>query len=221
MNIVKQYGLERSGTNYLKALLELNIDNIYVLSNAWGPKHLKYVKPHEFYNPLLDKNVITDPDIMTPKFIEEINYKLKENKVLYIISIKHPIDWIVSFRRFMLKHRLYVDTNIEYLVERWNTINRQWISSFKYYKFKYYIFYYSDIISGPEIAIIKFSEVNNLNMKPIFTQIINEMIEGVDIPGERNISDNPFYFKGHDGLITKDEIKYVNHFADFELLKNP
>lgn len=38
MNYIKQYGIQRSGTNYMRALLELNL-NVRVLSNIGGFKH--------------------------------------------------------------------------------------------------------------------------------------------------------------------------------------
>ena len=35
MKFIKQYGLERTGTNYLKALIESNVKDVRVLSNLF------------------------------------------------------------------------------------------------------------------------------------------------------------------------------------------
>ncbi|MDQ3623176.1 MAG: hypothetical protein M3463_11895 [Verrucomicrobiota bacterium] len=71
---VKQYGLPRSGTNYLCYLLRRNYE-LRVLVNETGWKHGMISTPAEW-----------------------------RGKLLYLVTAKNPYSWLVSMHRFARKH---------------------------------------------------------------------------------------------------------------------
>lgn len=75
---IKQYGLQRSGTNYLRWLLEHNLHAL-VLTNCCGDKHSTF-KPQEF-----DKAKVRG----------------------IVVSVKNPYSWLVSLFRWGRKGRHY------------------------------------------------------------------------------------------------------------------
>lgn len=68
---VKQYGLQRTGTNAVKALLEDNFHNVEVLTTTFGSKH-----------DLPEPDVEDDPELR------------------FCVNIKDPLSWLVSYHRY-------------------------------------------------------------------------------------------------------------------------
>ena len=107
--IIKQYGLQRSGTNYAKALIENNFD-IKVLSNGYGRKHDKFCfTPDRYknYNIFKDKFVKTD---LTKKESISVHRDFMNNDVIFLIIFKHPFKWVESYFRYVNR---FVDLRVE------------------------------------------------------------------------------------------------------------
>lgn len=68
---VKQYGLQRTGTNAVKALLEDNFHNVEVLTTTYGSKH-----------DLPEPDVADDPELR------------------FCVNVKDPLSWLVSYHRY-------------------------------------------------------------------------------------------------------------------------
>jgi len=89
MKYLKIYGLQRSGTNYLKALLEKNFD-IRILQNIGGSKH------QQITGKTISNEVETDIDIKEIEWIDKNFHKIPK------ICIYKPFkEWEKSF----LKHK--------------------------------------------------------------------------------------------------------------------
>ncbi len=119
---IQQYGKERTGTNYLKALLAKNFDNIVLFDNRLGSKH----EPFRAVSRWLRENRIdsleafehllrTDPTWKTrntpstdpfrwvhqPVSYEElVDLGNGSIPLRYIVQIKNPFAWAVSISRF-------------------------------------------------------------------------------------------------------------------------
>jgi hypothetical protein len=117
MKYIKQYGLKRSGTNYLTALLYKNFRDIHVFINVLGWKHKKDNFKISFkrkdwykdYNPSkqeVNKNVLND---------------VKKSNIYYIFQLKNPYNWVVSLAKY--QNRPIKSFSINYirsLTIRWN-----------------------------------------------------------------------------------------------------
>jgi|GEM_PF-4386768 len=98
---IKIYGLPRSGTNYIAKLLEVNF-RARVLLHVGHGKHN-------------DPKFITEEDIRNvrnfdreglkgPEEIYAILKYMEKNNIYYVMIVKHPIQWIKSYRNYIRKY---------------------------------------------------------------------------------------------------------------------
>lgn len=93
--IVKQYGLQRTGTNATKALLEANCRDVTVLTTTLGSKH------------------------------DNVDWaQLQGRAVKFVVNIKDPASWLCSYYRFRSRKALDESPPraydpIETLVDEW------------------------------------------------------------------------------------------------------
>jgi hypothetical protein len=135
MMYFKQYGEMRTGTNYLKRLIELNFSEVSVLGSVLGWKHGMY-----------DLN--NSPDD-TNSHEEWVRGKTKHNAVYsvdghklpyssseliaiipelnYLISIKNPHAFVVSYKKFRFPNKQLHKTVILNLCERYNSKYSRWL----------------------------------------------------------------------------------------------
>ncbi|MGF7081403.1 hypothetical protein [Mucilaginibacter sp. UYCu711] len=114
MRYFKQYGCKRTGTNYLRALLERNFSDIIVLMHTLGGKHDHPVDLKKFLYDYPNDPVgfvamstqaypaeTTHPfDPQQKEFIKNnavaIFNAISKNQIHYLVSIKNPYAWINS-----------------------------------------------------------------------------------------------------------------------------
>lgn len=87
MKNIKLYGLQRSGTNYIARLIEKNFRNVRVWHNGPDEKFWKHGPPQEA--PGMDG---------------------------YLLLVKNPFAWVVSYRKYMQDGK-----NVQQLCELYNT----------------------------------------------------------------------------------------------------
>lgn len=193
---IKQYGIQRSGTNFMRAVFELNT-NTRVLANIGGYKH------DVISNVTIPEQVITE---ISTQEIARIDKMLQENKIPRIVIIRSPYSWIPSIARY-LEQKISISF-IEEQLSRYSFLNSHWANKCDY------IIYFEDIIRCPEKILDDYAgkigfKVNN-NIK-----IPRKMMErGGDVPAKENISPVPFnidYLLKEKYLdkMTPDEIKYI------------
>lgn len=111
MTYIKQFGLQRSGTNVMKALIEVNYANTTVFANVLGDKHQKSswadmassLKNQEIVEGTFDK----DDSGPLAKLIEDRDLNI-------LINIKDPISWLESYYRYSLKKVLFVNPDADF-----------------------------------------------------------------------------------------------------------
>jgi len=221
VNVVKQYGLERSGTNYIKALIELNCPNTFVAASAFGPKHNMY-EPVDLdsYDPRYDKKIRIDE--LTDDEVCAIKSRFRDNQVYYLISIKNPYSWIVSFRKYMARHELECPY-IQELVNKWNEYNKNWHDLILSKPGRGAFVEYFTLIKNPEIMVKRIASKFNIPLNPVFHDIKNNMGEGTDRKSVNHITPEPFnkidYYKNQEYMkdLSSDEIYFISKKADFSL----
>jgi len=131
---LKQYGLQRSGTNAVKALLEINFPNIRVLTTYLGNKH----NPTDFASikMLSQEKKLSDFDI-TIDDAEQIRIAVESRNLPILIQIKKPIPWLDSYFRYQKKKILFSnpDANpkfnnewVDKALEVWEKCLESWIN---------------------------------------------------------------------------------------------
>lgn len=125
---IKQYGIERSGTNYLRQLLEDNVIDVIVYVNKLGWKH-GAVK-------CKDSN-ITKKDNIHPIIIIKNPYSWYQSIKNY--RKKKPFDFKREFKRYNKLYSLYKD-----LYENGHDVYTE-----------AYILKYEDLLKNPKKELIK------------------------------------------------------------------
>lgn len=129
--LLKLYGIERTCTNYVKALLEQNL-RTHVFSNMFGLKHEAFVSVDEFSGPIFkDGRVATDIPI---EHAEALRERAKKEGLQYVVLIKNPHAWIVSYHKYRNaldrspNRKIDVEMIEEYCA-RWNDVYANWYDS--------------------------------------------------------------------------------------------
>ena len=121
MEIFKQYGLPRTGTNTLNVLINKNFQDVHVLTNKPDFKH--------GYNTLTSR-----------KFYDD-EAKIGTEHLQYLVSVKNPYSWLYSYYKYEVSRRglrksfeEYVLGNDNYYhkdknpVSVYNEFNNHWLN---------------------------------------------------------------------------------------------
>jgi hypothetical protein len=97
---IKQYGLPRSGTNAMKALIEINYPNVRVLTAFLGNKH-----DSTDWETIVSSSNSKDFEEydLTKDDVTKIKQLIKAVELPIIIHIKKPIPWFESYFRYQKK----------------------------------------------------------------------------------------------------------------------
>ncbi len=97
---IRQYGLQRSGTNIVKALCEVNFKSVYVVSEIAGNKH----DPMSW--DILEgnlRNLSPDESSFPEEYIEALASNVAERSLSFIFNLKDPVSWLESYYRYQCK----------------------------------------------------------------------------------------------------------------------
>lgn len=110
MTYIKQFGLQRSGTNALKALIEVNFKNVIVLSNYLGNKHEPTSWPK-----LEEKALFENAEDFGLELVnkQQVIEDVRNRAIPVIINIKEPISWVNSYYKYQLKKALFKNPNTD------------------------------------------------------------------------------------------------------------
>lgn len=122
MTYFKQYGAQRTGTNYLKRLMEINFEQVTVFGSVLGWKHGMYEtgnghqhRCHSHEQWIKDKtredgrvhSVDNYPLKHTPEQLHEACDNLH-----YLISCKDPYAYVVSYKRFRARKKPWDENQV-------------------------------------------------------------------------------------------------------------
>ncbi len=132
---LKQYGAERSGTNYLKRLLELNFTNVVVLGSVLGWKHGLYetrsgadphCASHEGWLEACSRgeDVFSVDGHRLPFTRAELQESIP--KLRYVVSTKSLESWVRSFKQFRANNRAWCVDEVVSWCRRWLSAHERW-----------------------------------------------------------------------------------------------
>ena len=99
MKLIKQLGLQRSGTNALRAIAEENLPDCLFLANILGDKHVP--QSWEEMAAWLAQNPTADG--LTPELYALMSEQVQSRQLDVVISIKDPVSWLWSYFRYAKK----------------------------------------------------------------------------------------------------------------------
>ncbi len=178
MKYIKQYGIQRSGTNFMRAVFEMNTD-CRVLSNIGGFKHGKIVNAT---NPRIVKTEISKEEIA------EIDKMLQEGIIPSAVIVRNPYSWMLSIARYY--NNKISKSFIDEQIKRYIDLNSHWAENCDC------VIFYEELIENPNEI------VNNTCKKLGITRTTDEVIlpqgimrRGGDIPATQNISKAKFTYR--------------------------
>lgn len=93
---VNQLGLQRSGTNAVKALIECNCEDSYVMAELLGHKH----KPIDWSQ--IGKAVAEEElaDTFGRLGAQMLADEVRNKELRFVVSVKDPVSWLWSYFRY-------------------------------------------------------------------------------------------------------------------------
>ena len=140
MNYFKQYGEMRTGTNYLKRLLEINYLDVTVYGSILGWKHGTYdtgnaiddTSSHlEWLDRKTKNNIVYSVDNIPLVKHDYDTLKSSIDKLKYIFSIKRPVPFVLSFKKFRFPNRPLTKQIILNLCKRYNEKYNNWMQMYE------------------------------------------------------------------------------------------
>lgn len=199
-NVIKIFGIERSGTNYLQKLLQMNFNDLLVFTNGFGWKHGKPQDPDKW--------------IKSKECLEKdyFSFLRKENKSIdFIVIIKDPYYWHNSIKKFAKQKYDFHQQFTKY-----NTLYGAYIDLLEnntpFFKRGLYM-RYEDILKNPGLALEKIQEFygyeshNGGWFNPV------KVFMSPDFGEERK----KFYFKPPP--LDKSQIHKINKMIDDKIFK--
>ncbi|MGB1571533.1 MAG: hypothetical protein ACPHAT_02375 [Candidatus Poseidoniaceae archaeon] len=180
---IKQFGLQRSGTNAVKALLEVNFPEIRVLTTYLGNKH----KPTD-YQTLVeqsDDSNFQEYDL-TSKDVSEIKELVASKNLPIIFQIKKPIPWFDSYFRYQKKKILFRNPEanpkfnfswISKSLEIWIKSVTSWLELSKKYP-NSIIIEHMEILTNPDNVVQRIMSKFSYEKTKTIELIENEMKRG-------------------------------------------
>ena len=206
MKYIKQYGIQRSGTNYFRVLIEMNSE-CRVLSNICGYKH------GEITGVTNMRQIKTE---LHASKIKELDRMFKNGEIPKVVIIKEPLSWIVSISKYLRKEITADFINEQ--MHRYCELNLHWIDNCDM------VIHYGDMLLHPQDVVI--SVANKFNI-PVNLYEFNSpefrMHRGGDIPAEQNVSHqrfDPTYYTEYRYLneLTEDQVLHINSYPLLHLL---
>ena len=217
---VKQYGIQRSCTNFVKILLENNLEDTIVLTNILGWKH----GPHK---EKIDWDT-EEEECASARDIGRIKKEYEAERIHYVICLKDPYAWLMSYskysnrqdkvrslsglvsegRKFAARRRGIQLGEIREYLEKWNLLHQSW-AGLNDDNSKCTTTKFEDLLENPQFEIGRLSNFFNAQMKEDFYLPEKRMKRG----GEKNDKENAtedvdFDYKYY------TEKKYLSHFND-------
>ncbi len=132
MIYIKQYGAKRTGTNFIRWVLEVNFLQITILSSVLGWKHA----PHPESIDWSGKSWDSDPEKgarISKLATKGIKQAYANNEIRYAISVKNPYAFYISNLKERTRKspkqfkKLLKDIKLsEQLIAEWNKLYRSW-----------------------------------------------------------------------------------------------
>ena len=175
MRYFKQYGTRRSGTNFLRALLEQNFSNTTVLMHTLGGKHNPPVNlkifSAQFQNDsfaFVEAATAAEPaENCLPFSSEQRQYMMDHAKAIqdsvrnktlhFLISVKEPYAWINSMFKYWLNDKNENDPEVidefcklvSIQCAEYNAAYRSYLELFQKYPQQTTIVHYHNLIKNP------------------------------------------------------------------------
>ena len=191
MIIVKQWGIQRSGTNAIRGLLERNFSNVTVFSSLLGWKHGCPGDPEAW----IKEHAQPDDSVRFQGLhmlftATELRHMLKTCKMCHLVSVKEPEAFIVShaaYRGQPLTDHEWVGRQIA----RYNNVYRSWWR-LRSDNRPWACVMHSDLIGSPEDTLLRLQRQFGLTRSQSQWSLIHNRMNRCTDCAKASAGDTPF-----------------------------
>ena len=135
MTYFKQYGAQRSGTNYLKRLVELNFKDVTVFGSVLGWKHGMYEHANGYQFKCDNHEEWLEKKTKDGRVYSVDGHALKHTReeleqaipqLNYLISVKDPYAYVSSFKKFRARKKEWEPKRVEGWVNQYLELYDAW-----------------------------------------------------------------------------------------------
>jgi len=221
MKYFKQYGMMRTGTNYILSLIEMNFKDAKVFLNLGGWKHGNLIRYPD------EKELFEHVDIYAQSRERRRTFELiqlfREEKVDFLIHVENPYLWIISL--------INLGESKEITNEKVLKHSKEWSSTYRKYR-QYlkddiaYLIRYEDVIKDPSLFLKKIQDKFGLTPKKETFENINNIVLPMHESEKRKFDDYMMFNKKNyylnpdvKKIFTEEQIHLINKNLDEELMK--
>ena len=180
----KQYGVQRSGTNYLKRLMELNFKDTTVFGSVLGWKHGMYETANSdaekfrsrSHDNWIDKKTkdgkVYSVDNHVLKYTPEELRKACRN-LNYLISIKDPHAYIMSFKKFRARKQPWDPKKVKTWLDNYFTCYLRWSNIVRAYPKRCTVVKYEELLENKAGVLAEIRDKFGLTQK--HEEFVNEV----------------------------------------------
>ena len=222
MRYIKQYGIQRSCTNYVKLLIEENFRQMHVLASTLGWKHGPHPEKVDWSGGDWGAEGSDPLTHFSREELVAIRESYETSELGYLVCLKDPYAWLVSFTAYESRKSRWA--NVKNLVRKvdsrrlpeylncWNRVHSSWLQLLRQNRRATSV-RYEDLLRGMEGEMNRLSEFFSLERKGPFYQPGHYLMRG----GERlsrttGLSNRRF--DQHEYYLNRD---YLNYFTRGDL----
>jgi len=206
---IKQYGIQRSGTNYTQWPLENNFKG-RVFHFQLGSKHMEHPTHIDWKHRKTWKGHHIDPNTK-----QHVIKAVEDKTIRYLITAKDPYSWIISYKRWVKNHTL----NSDGLARRWNAKHQNWYDLARQYDLAM-IVRYEDLLTDFNKTMEKIKSSLQLTQKrDSFVNMTRRFLASPALTQKKFDKDyylNRKYIKE----LTEQDIDNCREYISPELMKN-
>jgi hypothetical protein len=215
-NYVKVFGMQRTGTTFLKALCYANFKNATIFTNEFGWKH-GYPFSNERFEKWPEKYSNFEDGETKYNYYSNIVSEVKRgNRVKFIIIIKNPYSWYYSIRRYRRSQFSMDSLSKEYKIysDRYKGYEEFYRSLAQNIYGEGCIIRYEDLIRNTESVLRHISKELDIELKTSSVIIPNQ----VDQSRSFNEKQKKFYLSTGNFKLTQYLVDMINDNVDWEVL---
>jgi len=230
---IKQYGEIRTGTNYIKRLIEINFLNVEVFGSVLGWKHGMYdlsntrdsTSSHEeWVNKKTKNGVVLSVDGYPLRYSPD-RLKRAASGLKYIFSIKKPIPYVLSYKKFRFPNRELTADIIKSMCSRYNQSYSNWLQLYHENEQRSIIVPYESLIRDINHVMLNIDISFGLNKREGSASYKDETCPvnastdiGLLIDKKRQFNKTYYLEELYLSDISKDHTDIINDNIDHELI---
>ena len=214
------YGMQRTSTNYIEQLIIKNIQNVRILNTSLA----RCLPAHRHFRLYNEKFIIPDQQYYNSfiyedfsSFKEHLEKSVGQEVKFFIITIKDPFSWYLSYYRHARKNGFPMNrkTFNSHFVVDYNLFYRKWLAFKKQAPGEVLIVKYEDALN--DLPLFLKNIISHFNLEGIPEDIINPEKVGMS---KKFSSKKLQYYKQKEymDLLSSEDKEIIFNLLDDEIL---